>query len=398
VFPPFDSVDYLLSIFAFNLKHLETKHTFFITCAPFVVPYLKQELSSLGFETFDENLTGVFIKATLNDTIVLNYKLLTAGRVLWLITKFNAADLKSLYSKLTVIEWSDYFSEKKYITFTSQTNHPDVKNTMYLNQLCKDAVVDFFQKHYSIRPDSGPLKSEVVIHVHWQDHKASVYLDTSGEQLNKHGYRQNPFMAPVQENLAAALILATGWDKKTTFINPMCGSGTFAIEAALMAAGKFPLAGRLNFGYMHLKTYHKDYHLSIKNELLLPNEPAAMPVIIASDMDTHALRATMENAKRAGVDSMIKTEKCDFADTTIPEGSGIVLLNPPYGDRLGSEADLELLYKNIGDFFKQKCKGKTGFIFTGESTLSKKVGLRTSKRMEFYNGPIECRLLKYDLY
>lgn len=379
---------------------MEQQHTIFIACPPHVTPYLKQEVVQLGYKPFDENFTGVFIKATLNDAVILNYNLRTANKVLLLIDSFYARELKDLYNKLKKIEWAEYFSSGKYITITSQTNHPSVNNSMFLNQHCKDAVVDYFQEKEKVRPDSGPLKSQVVLHIHWHDNKAWVYLDTSGEQLNKHGYRQNPFMAPVQEGLAAALVMATEWDKQSAFINPMCGSGTFAIEAALMAAGMLPLLDRLNFGFMHLNMYDEAFHKHYVNELEQKQKTAQrnMPKIIATDRDGMALKATRENAKRAGVDHWIEIEKCDFADTPITEGAGTVLINPPYGERLGQGEMLEDLYKSLGDFFKQKCKGKTGFIFTGEPHLSKKIGLRTSKRMEFFNGPIECRLLKYDLY
>ncbi len=377
---------------------MQKKSELFITCPPFVTPYLKLELEQLQIPVLNEIHTGVFTTADYNQIIRLNFCLRTANRVLIKINSFNAHDLKSLYNGLKKINWDDYFSFKKYLSFTSQTNHPSINNTMFLNQHCKDAVVDFFNDKYKVRPSSGPLRSEVVIHIHWHDNMAVVYLDTSGDQLNKHGYRQNPFMAPVQENLAAALIMATGWNKKQAFINPMCGSGTFAIEAALMAANKFPLAMRQNFSFMHYTMFNKTDFEKIKKETSEASTHNNVPAIIATDKDKFAIRASRENAARAGVEHLIAFEQCDFTETKIEGGDGTVLINPPYGERLGSEHDLENLYKSIGDFFKQKCKGKTGFIFTGESFLAKKVGLRTSRKMEFYNGPIECRLLKYDLY
>ncbi|HNT82010.1 MAG TPA: class I SAM-dependent RNA methyltransferase [Bacteroidia bacterium] len=377
---------------------LNQKEVFFVSCAPHVTPWLKQELTACNFPPFEENYTGLFIKATFQDVILLNYKLLSASRILWLIDKFKSSDQKQLYKKLNNIRWSDYFSEKKYITVTSQTNHPSINNSMFLNQLCKDAIVDYYQKNFNIRPDSGPLRSEVVIHIHWQHDQVWVYLDTSGEQLNKHGYRQNPFKAPVQENLAAAIIYATGWDRKSSFINPMCGSGTFAIEAALMAGNCSPLLDRVNFGYMHLFNYDKKIQRHIKSRLEDEKDFTSMPAIIATDNNGYAIKATRENSNRAGVEHYIEMEKCDFKETKIPGGPGVVLVNPPYGERLGEKEDLGALYTSIGDFFKQKCKRKTGFIFTGDLALAKKVGLRTAARIPFFNGTIECRLLKYDLY
>lgn len=377
---------------------MKTEYTIFISCPLYVVPFLKQEVEALGFTITDENFTGVFIKGTFNDTIVLNHCLRTANKVMLLIDTFWAREQKDLSNKLKKVEWGQYFSKDKYISITSQTNHSSINNTMFLNQLCKDAVVDYFMEHHKLRPNSGPLKSEVVLHIHWHDHKAWVYLDTSGEQLHKHGYRLNPFMAPVQENLAAALIMATDWDKKTPFSNPMCGSGTFAIEAALMASNRFPLLARDNFSFMHYSMYDEAFYKDFTIKLRQGVNENDLPVIVATDIESSAIRAARENAGRAGVEHLIQFERCEFSETRVPEGEGVVILNPPYGERLGEEEDLELLYKSIGDFLKRTCNGKTAFIFTGEAHLAKKIGLKASRRMEFFNGPIECRLLKFEMY
>jgi len=377
---------------------LEKTYTIYIACPLYVVPYLKQELEELGFKTEDENFTGVFIKGTYNDVVTLNYALRTANRVLLLVDTFFSRDQKDLFNKLKKINWADYFSADKYISFTSQTNHHSINNSMFLNQLCKDAVVDYFTSNFKKRPNSGPLKSEVVLHVHWHDNKAWVYLDTSGEQLHKHNYRLNPFMAPVQENLAAALIMATGWNKQTTFVNPMCGSGTFAIEAALMAANKMPSLLRDNFSFMHYNMYDESFAKDYATKLATQVNENDLPQIIATDVESSAIRAARENAGRAGVEHLINFQRCDFSETPIPEGDGVVIINPPYGERLGEEEDLILLYKSIGDFLKRQCTGKTAFIFTGQANLAKKIGLKATRRMEFFNGPIECRLLKYEMY
>lgn len=373
-------------------------YTIFIACPLYVVPYLKQELETLGYQTEDENFTGVFIKGTYNDIVKLNYSLRTANRVLLMVDTFFSRDQKDLFNKLKKINWIDYFSADKYISFTSQTNHPSINNSMFLNQLCKDAVVDYFTSNFKKRPNSGPLKSEVVLHVHWHDNKAWVYLDTSGEQLHKHNYRLNPFMAPVQENLVSALIMATGWNCKSSFVNPMCGSGTFAIEAALMASNRMPALLRDNFSFMHYNMYDeifaKDFVAQLSKQIIENN----LPQIIATDIESSAIRAAQENAERAGVEHLIQFRRCDFSETTVPEGDGVVLLNPPYGERLGEEENLILLYKAMGDFLKRTCTGKTAFIFTGQSNLAKKIGLKASRRMEFYNGPIECRLLRFEMY
>ncbi|MEP1779524.1 MAG: class I SAM-dependent RNA methyltransferase, partial [Reichenbachiella sp.] len=197
--------------------------------------------------------------------------------------------------------------------------------------------------------------------------------------------------------LASACLISAGWnDKKEAFINPMCGSGTLAIEAALMAAGIPPGLHRDNFGFMHIDGYDE----SLWKEALanVQYKDRIKSSIIATDWNGDAIEAAKANARTAGVEKMIDFDKVPFEKTFVPSGPGIVMLNPEYGERLGEETMLKSVYKDIGDFFKQSCRGKTGFIFTGNSSLAKSIGLRTKSRTEFMNARIECRLLEYELY
>jgi len=203
----------------------------------------------------------------------------------------------------------------------------------------------------------------------------------------------------MQEALAAAVILATKWDRKSAFINPMCGSGTLAIEAALLASNKAPGLMRHNFGFSHIKGYDDTVWKDLRQEAARKTSRTLSFPIIASDNDPRALSAARENAKSARVDHLIRFELCDFEETPIPDtNKGIVILNPEYGERMGEEEILEETYGFIGDFFKKKCKGYTGYIFTGNMDLAKKVGLKAKRRIEFYNAKIDCRLLEYELY
>ena len=227
----------------------------------------------------------------------------------------------------------------------------------------------------------------------------SVFIDTSGETLSKHNYRKLPGSAPMQESLAAATIMASGWDGKTDFVNPMCGSGTLAIEAALMALNKYPGLLRAYYSFMHIEGYNDEYYQSIRTEgraIALKSTPAK---IIATDINPNAINATRMNAQTAGVDHIIDFEVCDFRDTKVPsDNPGVVMINPEYGERLGEYEDLEIIYKAIGDFLKTSCQGYKGFIFTASPNLAKKVGLKASQKTEFFNSKLECRLLAYELY
>jgi putative N6-adenine-specific DNA methylase len=193
--------------------------------------------------------------------------------------------------------------------------------------------------------------------------------------------------------------MATRWDGKTAFINPMCGSGTLAIEAALIATNKAPGLMRHNFGFSHIKGYDDTIWKDLRQEAARKIPRSLDFPIIATDNDPKAIHAARTNAQSARVDHLIRFVICDFEETPLPETQkGIVILNPEYGERMGDEEILEETYSFIGDFFKKKCKGYTGYIFTGNMDLAKKVGLKAKRRIEFYNAKIDCRLLEYELY
>ena len=223
-------------------------------------------------------------------------------------------------------------------------------------------------------------------------------MDTSGIPLSNRGYRVSPGKAPMRENLAASVLKATRWHPGLPLVNPMCGSGTLAIEAALQASGK--LAGRLrdNFGFMHLIGYQSEEFEAIKKELDTGKTVTESAPIIATDKDPEAIEAARRNAELAGVADLIQFEVCDFRRTSMPNAPGMVILNPEYGDRMGEEKKLLPVYQAIGDFFKKECSGYWGYVFTGNRSLGKRIGLKPSRRIEFYNGPIECRLFEFELY
>jgi putative N6-adenine-specific DNA methylase len=306
--------------------------------------------------------------------------------------------MEALYAGLkSKIAWEDVIDKKGYFSIASYASHPSAKNAMYVNQRCKDAVADYFRERYGIRPDAGKEKDRTVLFVHWDGKTAGVYVDTSGEPLDKRGYRLHPYLAPVQETLAAACLAASGWDGRSALVNPMCGSGTLAIEAALLAAGKAPGLLRKNFGFMHVVGYDASAY---ENERRIAMEAEHKPPapIVASDQSALALDAARKNAAQAGVEQYIRFEQCDYADTPVPEGPGTVLVNPPYGERLGEAETLAPLYAGLGDFFKRRCAGKSAWVLSGNTELAKHIRLQPFRRVPLMNGKIECRLLGYAMY
>jgi len=333
----------------------------------------------------------------------LNLHLRTANNVLFLLKQFECVSPEELYRNVE-LAWEEIISPDEYLSVVGKIDTEFVDNSMFANLKVKDAVVDRIAGKCGRRPDSGKERDGVVVQLYWKDKRCWLYLNTSGVKISDRTYRKMPHSAPLRESLAAAIIMATGYDGSGPLVCPMCGSGTLAIEAALIASKRPPGLLRSNYGFMHTKCFDEAKWRQMRGEALKASKrrggkAAFRPGrIVATDIDAEAVEAAGKNAATAGVGHLIEFDVCDFAETAIPPGAGIVVMNPEYGLRLGEIAELEETYKRIGDFFKQKCSGYTGYIFTGNPRLGKKVGLRTSRRFEFYNASIECRLLKYELY
>ena len=266
------------------------------------------------------------------------------------------------------------------------------------------------------RPDSGGENKGSAVFVYWERNEVIIYLDTSGEPLSKRGYRKIPGSAPMQETLAAACLMAMHWDKKSPFLSPMCGSGTPAIEAAMMALNKAPGALKGHFAFQSIKGYSriipgetapriaprqhigaspeqiwKEIVLDAKNEEVTEG----IPKIIATDISPEAVENAHTNAIAAGVAPYIEFKDCDFAETPIPQDKGCIFFNPEYGIRLGTVEELAPIYERIGTFMNEKCAGWTGGLITGNPDLARLVNLYYKTRVPFFNGPIDCRLFIY---
>jgi putative N6-adenine-specific DNA methylase len=370
-----------------------------ITCNKRLAPYLEQEVKDLGFPIEEAFITGVRIKGTINDCIRLNLNLYCASQVLYSLEHFRARNADEVYKHVLQIKWEDLLPDPGYFSVTSNVQNETINNSMFANVRVKDAIVDRFREKKGTRPSTGSDLIGAVIHLFWKNDTAEIFIDTSGDSLARHGYRKIPGRAPMLEALASATILASRWDRKSPFVNPMCGSGTLAIEAALIASNSRPGLFRNNYAFMHLLGYDEEVYF--KEQDLLEEQILEVPGlrIIATDYSELAIVNSKKNAIAAGVANMIEFDVCDFADTEIPDGNkGVFFVNPEYGDRLGEISELEETYARIGDFMKQKCGGYYGYVFTGNLDLAKKIGLKAKRRIEFYTGKIDCRLLEYELY
>ena len=382
---------------------LEKKGPILVTCPKAIPPFLAREMNGLGFADTRELDAGVLTYGSLSDCMRLNLWVRTGHRVMFELKRFRALDQDDIYREVKVFPWENLMENDGYFTVDASIRDTRVTDERFAALRVKDGVADRFLERFGKRPDSGPdTEKGVCLFLYWRGDSATLYLDTTGEPLSKRGYRKRPHTAPMQETLAAACILASKWPgimhKGGHFIAPMCGSGTLAIEAVLMALNGAPGLLRDHFGFMRLKGYTPDRWETLCNEAEDQERFSLSGRAIVTDIDPEAVAAAKDNARNAGVADFMEFSVCDFRETEMPDGPGVVMLNPEYGMRLGDEQELAGTYKAIGDFFKQRCAGKTGYIFTGNKTLSKKVGLKTDSRHVFFTAKIECRLLEYEIF
>jgi putative N6-adenine-specific DNA methylase len=385
--------------FSVPMNLFTDKAVIIITCPKRLSPWLEQEVKELGFDIQETFITGVRISGTINDCIKLNLNLRCASQVLYSLKKFEAANADAIYNNLLDYPWENILPNPGYFSITSNVNNPTINNSMFANLRVKDAIVDRLRDKRGTRPSTGSALVGAVINLFWKNDNAEIFIDTSGDSLGRHGYRKIPGQAPMLEALAAATIYATQWDRRSPFVNPMCGSGTAAIEAAMIATNRRPGLFRTNYAFMHLQGYDETVYL--QEDALLEKQIIDVPGlrIIATDHSARAIDNAKKNAIAAGVAGLIDFSVCDFAATGIPPNvPGIFYVNPEYGERLGDVKALEETYSRIGDFMKQQCGGYFGYVFTGNLELAKKIGLKAKRRIEFYTATIDCRLLEYELY
>ncbi len=370
-----------------------------ITCHKWLSPALQAEVKELGFSVVRSFQTGVELSGTVEDCIRLNLNLRCASQVMYSLKAFTCNDPDELYNNLLTLPWENFIAADGYFSVTSNVFHTTIQTNLFANLRVKDAIVDRMRNKTGKRPSTGSTLSGAVVYLFWKHEEAEIFLDTSGETLAKHGYRKLPGKAPMLEALAAATILSTKWDHQSPFINPMCGSGTLAIEAALIATNRRPGLLRSNYAFMHLTGYNEEVYLKERAKLTEQIKEREGLQIIASDRSDLAISTTKTNAAAAGVENLIQFATCDFEKTKVPEQAGaVIMFNPEYGERLGDEIELNATYARMGDFLKNQCKGYTGYVFTGNLDLAKKIRLKPSRRIEFFNATIDCRLLEYELY
>lgn len=357
---------------------------------------LSEELSSYNFKDIKILRRAVSFAGNLTDLYKANYCLRTALRILMPVTKFNAQNDTELYNNIYNINWENYFDYKKTIYVDVSAYSNIFRHTGFVAQKTKDAIVDYFRNKFKIRPSVDKTNPDIVINVHIFEAQVVVSLDSSGKPLNQRGYRENTGDAPLNEVIAAGLILLSKWDKKSFFIDPMCGSGTIPIEAAYIATNTPSGYNRKNYSFMHWNSFNSNEWEFVKeraNSEIITSEAE----IVCSDINSAVIDIAFKNAKNAGVTDFIDFKIEDFFNSNPGKNSGTLIFNPPYGERLKLD-DVYTFNKNIGNKLKNSYMGFKAGLILMKNDEAKSIGLKSSKKVKIFNGPIECLYLEYELY
>ncbi len=380
---------------------------FFATAPKGIEPLLADELRGLGASAVKETRAGV----TFQGPLAVAYRAClwsrTANRILLPLARFRADTPEALYAGVRAIDWAEHMVPDGTLAVDFSTVQSRIGHSHFGAQKVKDAVVDEFRDLCGVRPSVALECPDIRINVYLRRDEATVSLDLSGESLHRRGYREEGGAAPLKENLAAAILLRAGWPAIAqaggAFVDPMCGSGTLPIEAALIAADIAPGLQRPYFGFLKWKRHDVAAWEELLTEARERRERGLrqLPPIVGYDADPRAVKAALANVERAGLRGQVHIEKRELAACAAPRRSdhvpGLVAVNPPYGERLGQVAELRHLYASFGDRLKERFPGWRAVVFTGNPDLAKNMGLRARRTHTMYNGALECRLLSFEV-
>ena len=316
-----------------------------------------------------------------------------ASRILWRVAEFDYRNEHDLYAAVKAIDWPRYFRAERTLRVNVTAQKSPLKSLEFATLRIKDAVCDRFRDAAGKRPSIDRTNPDVRVHAFLEATRGTLYLDTSGEPLFKRGWRAGVADAPLRENLAAGILMLTGWKPEEPLLDPMCGGGTFLVEAGTMARGRAPGTKR-HFGFEKLAAFDGSLWETVKNQ---SRTTERTPALYASDLDPKALNATRRNLAEAGVERWTKVERADVLERAAPAANGVMVMNPPYGERMGSPEELAQFYPRLGDHLKKNFAGWRCYIFTADMRLPKLIRLEASKRTPLWNGAIECRLYEFQI-
>ncbi|WP_338764940.1 THUMP domain-containing protein [Bernardetia sp. ABR2-2B] len=388
---------------------------------------LFQEIKDLGAKNVKLNNRAVTFEGDLRMMYKANLCLRTALRVLVPIAEFEVKDEHDLYEKVKNIDWEKYLSVKETLAINCTLSTNIFTHSRYIEQKTKDAIVDKFREKYDKRPSVDILDPDLRIQLYIKNNVCTVMLNSSGDPLYKRGYRDKTNLAPMNEVLAAGLIMLSKWDKKSDFIDPMCGSATLSIEAALMAANIPAGSFRPLFGFEKWSNFDADLWEEVFDEEMEKINTDSMPYILAGEISKNVARKAAANIAEANLKKYIYLKDIAFQDLMPPERTeeeieeqkkqeakdeaenvswfkrrkadrGVIIINPPYGERMDKDEDINNFYAEIGDTLKQNWAGYTAWIITSNMEAAKHIGLSSKPKLKMYNGALECRFMRFEIY
>ena len=358
-------------------------------------PVLAKELTQMGANDVEIGRRMVSFTGDKEMMYRANFQLHTAIRILKPIRHFKAKSADDVYEEIKKIDWTEYLGTEKTFTVDSVVFSEEFRHSKFVSYKVKDAIVDQFREKTGKRPNISVANPDIRLNMHIADDKCTLSLDSSGESLHRRGYRQESVEAPLNEVLAAGMILLSGWQGDTDFIDPMCGSGTLLIEAALIAKNMAPGLFRKEYAFEKWPDFDAELFDAIYNDESLERD--FNHKIYGYDIDMKAVNTARMNVKAAGLSDVISVEQQDFKEFTQPQNKSIMITNPPYGERI-STPDLMGTYKMIGERLKHQFKGNDAWVLSYREECFDQIGLKPSIKIPLYNGSLECEFRKYQMF
>lgn len=371
---------------------------FFASTAKGLVEPLEAEMKELGFKVTGTTGGGVYFDSNWEGCYKANLHSRLASRILKPILDFTAYQPEELYANIQKHDFTKYIKPNQSIKIDATVKDSMMRDQRFVAMKIKDAIVDQFRDKFGVRPDVDNQNPSLIVYVRCVKNQFNVSIDTSGDSLFMRGYRREVGEAPLKENLAAGLLRVSGWDRKTPLVDFMCGSGTFLVEAAMMALNVAPGMQRKSFGFQNLLNYEPESWDKVINEAIEGEKEELDFKIYGYDIDRRILDSARDNAKRAGVDHVIEFKREPVATVEPPVEKGMVVLNPPYGARIGDEDNLRDVYRDLSFTLKHRFKGWDAWILSGNKELIMDLKLKSTQKHFVFNGNIECRFLKYSMF
>lgn len=375
----------------------QKNHTYFAQCRHGIENIVADELKELGASDIIPGFSGVQFKASKEIFYSISYSAKTTSRILAPLRMFPIDDDKMLYEKTLNIEWENIFDVKNLFSVSASVSDSIITHSHFAILRIKDAIADRFRIKSGKRPDIDKDRPDIRINLNLRKNIARISIDASGDSMHKRGYRKEKVLAPLNETLAAAIIRISGWEGKIPLYDPMAGSGTLLAEGILKFKQLPSGFKREKFGFFFLPDFDKKLWEKVKNRIDSNVKYLPEFTISGSDIDKNSVRASKKNLSEIPDGNNAKVERKDFRDISSINNS-MIISNLPYGQRMNRDIDMERLYKEFGDFLKKKCTGSKAFLLCGSTSLVKNIGLRTKRKIQFFNGPIETRLIELDLF